>query len=83
MTIGLLKKLIEDNNISSIHYRLMCNGLPDEKLCIYEDEELFWHVYYSERGKRSNEIIFTNESEACNYFWQKISRYGSGSKNSS
>jgi hypothetical protein len=36
----------------------------DERYCLVRHQDL-WHVYYSERGQRSNERIFTDEASAC------------------
>ena len=45
--------------------------LPNEALCIFRHGEE-WEVYYSERGKKTNLMIFKTESEACEYFYKHL-----------
>ena len=33
-----------------------------------------WHVYYAERGLRSEEVIFRSEAEACELVYKRIMR---------
>jgi hypothetical protein len=42
-------------------------GMPDERL-VLSDERSQWCVYYSERGRRTDEKCFKTETEACEYF---------------
>ena len=51
----------------------MKGGLPNEALCITNDEK--WEVYYSERGRKSGLREFQNEEDACEYFLEKVKRY--------
>lgn len=48
-------------------------GLPVEKYCL-EDRRSSWAVYYSERGLRSGERVFTSEDEACRYLLGLLER---------
>ena len=54
----------------------MICGLPNEALCITNDEK--WEVYYSERGRKSGLREFQNEEDACEYFLEKVKRYAQG-----
>jgi hypothetical protein len=36
----------------------------DERYCLVRHQDR-WHVYYSERGQRSGERVFTDEVAAC------------------
>ncbi|GIH25202.1 hypothetical protein Aph01nite_35120 [Acrocarpospora phusangensis] len=36
----------------------------DERYCLVRHQDR-WHVYYSERGQRGNERVFTDEGAAC------------------
>ncbi|WP_273449546.1 hypothetical protein [Streptococcus ferus] len=56
-------------------YSIMLGGLPNEKLCLTENPENKWEVYYSERGRKTGLKIFNSEEEACEYFLKKLSRY--------
>ena len=42
-------------------------GNPTEKY-VLSQESSHWSVYYSERGLRTEEKIFSTEEEACEYF---------------
>lgn len=74
MTIDELKRDLEKYSISNVLYAIMNKTLPNEKLCLTEEEGK-WEVYYSERGHKTGLKTFDTESEACEYFRRKINRY--------
>lgn len=51
----------------------MVGGLPNERLCMVKEN--YWQVYYSERGLKTGLREFQTESEACEYFLEKMKRY--------
>lgn len=73
MTVGQLEKELEMMEIPQELYSIMAGGLPNEKLCIAKEDK--WQVYYSERGRKSGLNLFETESEACEFFLQKMKRY--------
>jgi hypothetical protein len=70
VTVNELKQILEAEKFRPDMYSLT-GGLPNEAHCI-EDRGYEWAVYYSERGERSEERIFPNESEACEFFLRRI-----------
>ena len=42
--------------------------MEDEQYCM-EKIDRKWHYYYSERGQKTGEISFENESKACEYMY--------------
>ena len=70
-----LRALLESCKISPVHYALLEDGLPDEKLCLCKGDSGEWSVYYSERGKKRGLVRFASEQEACCYLWEKLKRY--------
>ena len=73
MTVEQLEKELETMGIPQELYSIMVGGLPNEKLCIAKEDK--WQVYYSERGSKSGLKMFETESEACEFFLQKMKRY--------
>ena len=73
MTVEQLEKELEMMEIPQELYSVMVGGLPNEKLCIAKEDK--WQVYYSERGSKSELKLFETESEACEFFLQKMKRY--------
>lgn len=75
MDIKKLEKMIKSKNIPSDCYSIMKGGLPNETYCLTSEDDN-WIVYYSEKGNRSGIKKFKNELEACQYFYEKIKKYG-------
>lgn len=73
MTIIELQNILNELKIPKDLYSIMKGGLPNEALCITNDEK--WEVYYSERGRKSGLREFQNEEDACEYFLEKVKRY--------
>jgi hypothetical protein len=46
-------------------------GLPSESFCISK-KTLWWEIYYSERGQKSNLKKFIFEKEACMFLYNLI-----------
>lgn len=73
MTVMELHDVLEQMGVSSNLYSIMTGGLPNEKLCIVKESK--WQVYYSERGKKSGLKTFETETEACEFFIDRLKRY--------
>lgn len=51
----------------------MIDGERDESMCLmYEHPR--WRVFYSERGLRSYEQLFSEEGDACSYLYDAMLR---------
>ena len=67
-----LKQHLDSAGINNDKYSLN-GGLPNEKYCLGENEE-YWETYYSERGTKTSLNKFKREDEACNYFYDWITK---------
>lgn len=50
------------------------DGVEDEALCLILDGGL-WRVFYSEHGKRTEVEFFATESDACQSFLARITKW--------
>ena len=73
MKINELSMQLDKIGVNKDMYSIMIGGLPNEKLCIAKNDK--WEVYYSERGKKTMLREFATEEEACDFFFNKLSRY--------
>lgn len=64
MNLKELKNLLERNNVPREAYSLT-GGLPNEAMCIGQNTEGVWEVYYSERGRKTGLKTHLDESDAC------------------
>lgn len=69
-TLTELAAKLSNSGVPNEAYSLN-GGLPNEAYCI-EKSDCKWHVYYSERGSRTDLKIFDSEQEVCNYFFQLV-----------
>lgn len=74
MTVIELEKALEDINVPKDFYSILKGGLPNEQLCLVQEENK-WQVYYSERGRKSGLKTFDTEANACEYFYNKLKKY--------
>lgn len=65
----LEEKLIAED-INPVDYSLY-GGLPNEAFCLNKTNGK-WEVYYSERGNKTGLKVFSNENEACMYFYNEL-----------
>jgi hypothetical protein len=65
-----LKQILVQENFRPNTYSLN-GGEPEEALCL-SPEDGRWYVYYSERGMQTDRKGFDGESDACEYFLQKM-----------
>ena len=55
-------------------YSLLIGGFPNEAYCLIKKEN-GWEVYYSECGAKRGIKQFASESAACEYMYEKLSKY--------
>lgn len=71
-----IKDLEDELKVS--HIRKDCYSLrgnpEDEALVLEPSTGNGWKIYYSERGLRTGEKVFTTESEACESFLEIVLR---------
>jgi hypothetical protein len=66
MTVEELRKELVQLGVKNSAYSI-CSEIGNEQYCL-ESAEGKWYYFYSERGQRSGEKIFQDESEACEFF---------------
>lgn len=71
MILNELKNVVEKNEKIPKDSYSFEGGLPNEALCISR-QGAEWEIYYSERGKKTNLMKFKTESEACEYFYERL-----------
>jgi len=69
MNVEELQDELHKRKVPETVYGIGCE--QDESHCIVEESGL-WHVFYSERGCRTFEEIFSHEPEACREFLSRI-----------
>ena len=60
-----LEQVLVEHKVSPLAYSL-AGGLPNEQY-VLDQSARGWSVYYSQRGERTRERIFTSEDGACRY----------------
>ena len=68
MNIDQLSQNIIKCRILKSRYRILEPGDDDNKICL-DASENGWKVYFGERGKVYDLKCFSNQEEACAYFW--------------
>ena len=68
MNIDQLSQNIVNCRILKSRYRILEPGDDDNKICL-DASENGWKVYFGERGKVYDLKCFSNQEEACAYFW--------------
>ena len=74
MTISELRATLEAVGVPAEAYSIGRN--ENESYCLVEEAGL-WHVFYSERGNRNDEAVFTDENNACQNLRERLLRDGS------
>lgn len=62
---------IEELRKTDIPYYYYCEGYAEEAICIEKDNDE-WIVYTGIRGSKFKPKRFSSESEACDYFVDKV-----------
>ena len=65
---------IELNKLNIPRDSYSIDGIKDETLCLILDRGL-WCVFYSEHGKRTEGDFFATESDACQSFLARITKW--------
>ena len=69
MNIDQLRQNIVNCRILKSRYRILESGNNNDRICL-DASENGWKVYYgSERGEVDYLKCFSNQEEACAYFW--------------
>ena len=74
MELRELRNKLEEEGVPENMYSLLVGGFPNEAFCLIEIDN-GWEVYFSERGKKRGIKQYSNESEACDYMYKKLSKY--------
>lgn len=73
MTIADLRAELERRNIPAFAYSIGRD--ENETFCLVSEPD-GWHVYYSERGHRNIETMFSSESAACDELLRLVTNDG-------
>ena len=68
MKIDQLRQNIVNCRILKSRYRILEPGDDHNKICL-DASENGWKVYFGERGEVDYLKCFSNQEEACAYFW--------------
>lgn len=71
--LKVLKEKLNHIGVKDHTYALGKYG--EEKFCILESESK-WEVFASDRGNKNELQLFSNEHDACEYFYNHITGYG-------
>ena len=74
MNVLELKRMLDEINCPRDSYSILKGGFPNEQYCLTNENDE-WEVYYSERGRKSEVKKFENESDACEYFFNKLKKH--------
>jgi len=74
LTLKRTSDLLAAQNISPNLYAIMLADV-EQRWCLHEDN-LFWVVYFSERGHRFSTGIFGSVVDACRYLIAQLLRLG-------
>lgn len=70
--IELLKYALAENKINSSSYFIGLkneSNTDSEKICLHQQENGNWLIYYSGRGTKTNIATFYSHREAIDYFY--------------
>lgn len=68
-----LKRRLDELQVNPRFYSLEGEMLPD-RMVLYHSYDKWIVFYFSERGNRENERIFSSEEEACSYLYELFER---------
>ena len=71
LKINELNSYLKSKGVPEDSYSI--NEVNDESLCIVEDNKK-WHIFYSERGLRTEEYCYQDEHLAILYFINRLSK---------
>ena len=71
LKINELNSYLKNKGVPEDSYSI--NEVNDESLCIVEENKK-WHIFYSERGLRTEEYCYEDEHLAILYFINRLSK---------
>lgn len=71
MDVQDLVKKLNESNISKNWY-LINEGIKSDTHILEKYSDLWRYFYFDEKGNMRNECHFRTESEACQYFYDKL-----------
>ena len=71
LKINELNSYLKNKGVPEDSYSI--NEVNDESLCIVEENKK-WHIFYSERGLRTEEYCYQDEHLAILYFINRLSK---------
>ena len=71
LKINELNSYLKNKGVPEDSYSI--NEINDESLCIVEENKK-WHIFYSERGLRTEEYCYQDEHLAIQYFINRLSK---------
>ena len=71
LKINELNSYLKSKEVPEDSYSI--NEVNDESLCIVEENKK-WHIFYSERGLRTEEYCYQDEHLAILYFINRLSK---------
>ena len=71
LKINELNSYLQSKGVPEDSYSI--NEVNDESLCIVEENKK-WHIFYSERGMRTEEYCYQDEHLAILYFINRLSK---------
>ena len=71
MTKDILRNTLIEMGVPSMLYNLEGTGRTDERFCL-ECTNNEWKVYFSERGVKTTNEIFSSEEEACQFIYEQL-----------
>ena len=71
LKINELNSYLKSKGVPEDSYSI--NEVNDESLCIVEENKK-WHIFYSERGLRTEEYCYQDEHLAILYFINRLSK---------
>ena len=71
LKINELNSYLKSKGVPEDSYSI--NEVNDESLCIIEENKE-WHIFYSERGLRTEESCYKDEHSAILYYINRLSK---------
>ena len=71
LKINELNSYLKSKGVPEDSYSI--NEVNDESLCIIEENKK-WHIFYSERGLRTEEYCYKDEHSAILYYIDRLSK---------
>lgn len=73
MNVKELLQRLEQMDLPNNSYSVL-SKVKDEALCMLKEKGI-WEVFYSERGLKTNLQTFESEFDACDHFFERITKW--------